>query len=171
MKKFSIRQLHEHDWRELSEVRLKALRSDPHVFGSNYAAESQLSEEEWRNKLRSDDSAIFCVFAGETPIGMTGISVLREDETKRTALLWGSWLEPEFRGKGLSELMYKARIDWAKAHPTIERIIVSHRASNVASKHANQKHEFVFTGTHEKIWSDGKTEDDVCYELFIESKS
>ena len=65
-------------------------------------------------------------------------------------------------------MMYKARINWAKEHPTIERIIVSHRASNVASKYANQKHGFVFTRTHEKVWSDGKTEDEVCYELKVE---
>jgi RimJ/RimL family protein N-acetyltransferase len=165
---FSIRQFHENAWREMSEVRLKALRSDPNLFGSHYAAESQRTEEEWRNELRSDDSAIFCVFAGETPIGITGVSVLREDETKRTALFWGSWLEPEFRRKGLSELMYRARIDWAKAHPTVGKIIVSHRASNVASKFANQKHGFVFTGTKEKTWDDDVTEDDVCYELRLE---
>lgn len=168
MKKFSIKQLHEDDWRELSEVRLKALRTDPSVFGSNYELESQFTEEDWRNKLRSDDSAIFIIFDGETPVGMTGVSVLREDETKRTALLWGSWLEPEFRGQGLSDLIYRARIDWAKAHPTVEKIIVSHRASNLASKYANQKHGFVFTHINEKTWTDGAREDEICYELKLE---
>jgi RimJ/RimL family protein N-acetyltransferase len=81
--------------------------------------------------------------------------------------LWGSWLDPNFRGKGLSELMYQTRIDWAKRQPTVERIIVSHRASNFASKHAILKHGFVRTHSTEKIWSDGLTDDDVHYELKI----
>jgi RimJ/RimL family protein N-acetyltransferase len=162
-----IRQLTGDDWRQLSQVRLKALQNDPLVFGSNYAKESQLTEAEWRSWLQSNDSAIFMIFENEMPIGMTGVSVFRDDPTRKTAIFWGSWLEPSAREKGLSKLMYEARLDWAKAHPTIERIIVSHRASNLASKYANQKHGFVFTRTHEKVWADGAVEDEVCYELYI----
>jgi RimJ/RimL family protein N-acetyltransferase len=165
----SIRQLTEADWRLLAEIRLKALRSDPLVFGSNFEAESKFTEADWRSRLQSKDSAIFMLFAHETPIGMTGVSIFREDLTNKTAIFWGSWLDPEFRRRGLSNLMYAARLEWAKAHPTVERIIVSHRASNIASKFANQKHGFVFTRTHEKIWVDGKTEDEVCYELKLKS--
>lgn len=165
----SIRKLTEDDWQKLSRIRLKALQSDPFVFGSSYEKESQFTEDDWRTHLQSNDSAVFVIFEDKTPIGMTGISVFREDATNKTAILWGSWLKPEFRGKGLSDLMYKTRINWAKEHPGIERIIVSHRASNLASKHANQKHGFVFTRTHEKVWADGATEDEVWYELKIKS--
>lgn len=161
----SIRQLNENDWSEFSQIRLKALQTDPLVFGSSYERESQFVEADWRERLRANDSAVFMLFADETAIGMTGVSVFRDDPTKRTAIFWGSWLAPDFRGKGLSDLMYKTRINWAKEYPGIERIIVSHRASNVASKYANQKHGFVFTRTHEKIWADGAAEDEVCYEM------
>ena len=167
--RISVRQLTEADWRIFSEIRLKALLSDPAAFGSNYALESKFSEAEWRRRLRGDDSAVFMIFDDETPIGITGVAVDRDDPAKKTAFLWGSWLEPEFRRRGLSNLLYKTRIDWAKNHPGIERIVVSHRASNAASKHANQKHGFVFTRTHEKTWTDGATEDEVCYELKLKS--
>ena len=161
----SIRQLAENDWGRFKEVRLQALQSDPSVFGSNYESESKFTEDDWRSRLQSDDSAIFMLFDEEMPIGMTGVSVFRDDPTHKTAIFWGSWLAPAYRRKGLSGLMYGARLEWAKANPGIERIIVSHRASNVASKYANQKHGFVFTRTHEKIWADVKLEDEVCYEL------
>jgi RimJ/RimL family protein N-acetyltransferase len=164
----SIRQLTEDDWHPFSEIRLRALETDPRVFGSNYETESKFTEADWRNRLAGEDSAIFMLFDGETPIGITGVSVWREDETRRTAMLWGSWLAPDFRCRGLSRLMYEKRLEWARTHPTVERIIVSHRASNIASKYANQKHGFVFTRTHEKIWTDGETEDEVCYELKLE---
>lgn len=163
----SIRQLTENDWREFSRIRLKALQTDPNVFGSNYEKELQMTETDWKRRFHPYDSAIFLVFENEMPIGMTCIGVDRDDATKKSALLWGSWLAPEFRGKGLSKLMYQARIDWAKKHSTIERIIVSHRASNVASKYANQKHGFIETHKLEKIWTDGATEDEIFYELKI----
>ena len=65
--------------------------------------------------------------------------------------------------------MYKARIDWANDQPNVEKIIVSHRASNLASKYANQKHGFIETHKKEKIWTDGATEDEIFYELKIKS--
>jgi len=161
------RQLTENDWCEFSQVRLKALQTDPNVFGSNYEKESQMTEAEWRSRLQAKDNAIFLIFENETPIGMTGVSIDRNDPTKKTALLWGSWLAPHFRGKGLSELMYQARINCAKEQPTIEKIIVSHRASNLSSKYANRKHGFVLTHKTEKVWTDGATEDEIFYELKI----
>lgn len=166
----SIIQLTDDDWRIYSQVRLKALQTDPKVFGSSYEIESGQTEEAWRTQLQADDGAVFLLFDGELPIGITGVAVDRNDSTKRTAILWGSWLEPEYRGKGLSHLMYQARIDWAKTHPGIERIIVSHRASNVASGRANQKHGFQFTHRTEKTWRDGGVEDEVFYELGLPGK-
>ena len=165
----TIRQLTEDEWLEFSRIRLQALLTDPQVFGSNYEKESQMTEDEWRSRLRAKDNAIFLIYENETAVGITCVSVDREDPTRKTALLWGSWLAPHFRGKGLSALMYRTRIDWAKRQPTVEKIIVSHRASNLASKHANQKHGFVLTGKTEKIWTDGATEDEIFYELEIKS--
>jgi RimJ/RimL family protein N-acetyltransferase len=167
----SVRQLTADDWREYREMRLKGLQTDPLVFGSNYEYESKFTEDEWKSRLQSDDSATFMLFDDEKPIGITSVGVNREDATGKTALLWGTWLAPQYRGRGLSDLIYKTRIEWAKSRPSIEKIIVSHRASNLASKHANQKHGFRFTHTQEKVWTDGATEDEVCYELHIKHEN
>jgi len=160
--------LTEDDWFEFSQIRLKALQTDPEVFGSNYEKESQMIEAEWRSRLQANDNAIFLIYENETPIGMTCVSVDRDDATRKTALLWGSWLAPHARGKGLSKPMYQTRINWAREQPTVEKIIVSHRASNLASKYANQKHGFIATHKKEKVWTDGGVEDEIFYELEIE---
>jgi len=49
----TIRRLTEDDWFEFSQVRLKALQTDPKVFGSNYERESHECslENEWRNQV------------------------------------------------------------------------------------------------------------------------
>jgi len=165
--KYSIRKLEAKDWRVFSEIRLRALQTDPTVFGSNYELESKFEAAEWKTKLSNPDSAVFAVFDGERPIGMTGVGVDRNDPSRRTALLWGSWLEPDARGKGISTLLYEARIEWARQQPGVERIIVSHRDSNLASKFANQKFGFVSTHETEKVWNDGITEKEFHYELIL----
>jgi len=155
------------DWRDLRLIRLKALELDPSVFGSNYQTEVCKTEADWKDWLLNPEAAIFLIYDKNVPVGMTGIIIDRNDPTKRQAILWGSWLEPSARGKGLSKLIYEERIQWARLHPTIERIVVSHRASNTASKLANQKHGFVYTHTEAKIWPDGSEEDNVFYCLGI----
>ncbi len=166
-----IKRLKENNWQELRTIRLRALQSDPAVFGSNYQKESTMTEADWRNWLQTEDGAIFMLYANTAPIGMTAIAVDRDDPMKKTAILWGSWLEPHARGKGLSEIMYRERIAWAKKHPTIERIIVAHRASNVRSKSANQKHGFLFTHTVDKVWPDGTHDGNIFYELRVKHPS
>jgi hypothetical protein len=78
-----IRQLNENDWREFSQIRLRALQNDPLVFGSNYEKESRMTEDEWRNRLRSDDSAIFALYHDDRPIGVTGVSISHDDTGKK----------------------------------------------------------------------------------------
>ncbi len=165
----TLRRLTETDWPVLKEIRLKALQADPGVFGSNYAAESAYGDDVWQSWLASRDSGIFGVFDDGRIVGMTGIAIDKMEPEKRKAVLWGSWLEPGYRGQRLSVPMYEARIAWARDHETCETIVVSHRASNVGSMRANQKHGFVFTHNEDKVWPDGGHEDNVYYELRVKA--
>jgi RimJ/RimL family protein N-acetyltransferase len=164
---YSIRKLEENDWHIFSEVRLLALRTDPKVFGSTHEREAGFSEAEWRSQLTNRDTGIFAVFDENGPVGMTGVAVDRDDPSRKTALLWGSWLSPDARGKGLSRLLYEARLSWARNQPGVEQIIVSHRESNVASKFANQRFGFHHTHTTERKWNDGVIEKELHYELIL----
>ncbi|MFN7113844.1 MAG: GNAT family N-acetyltransferase [Alphaproteobacteria bacterium] len=164
----TLRRLMPDEWPLLRDIRLRALAADPHVFGASFAQEKENTDAVWRERLESPDVAVFGVFDAAGDIaGMTGIAVAREDPGKTIAKMWGSWLRPDLRGRGLSVPIYQARIDWARAHPTIARIIVSHRASNAASMHANQKHGFVRTHAESHVWHDGVEEAHIFYELRI----
>lgn len=163
--KIEIRLFDPLEWRFYKAIRLKALQTDPGVFGSNHLKESARADDEWKSALSDSGLGVFGVFHYGDIIGMTGIYVDKDDSTR--AGLWGSWLEPKWRGKGISEVMYKARIEWARQHPEVTCIRVSHRKSNTASKMANRKHGFEFTHEGERTWPDGVTEAEVFYELKV----
>ncbi|MFZ2586810.1 MAG: GNAT family N-acetyltransferase [Alphaproteobacteria bacterium] len=163
---FSIRQLTEADWEIYKDIRLKSLQSDPTSFSSTYETESQFSQHDWQKDLLAPTKAIFGLFDNRQPIGISFISIPKKDISQSTAKLLGSWIDKKYRNKGLSNLLYDARIEWAKKHPTVERLIIAHYDYNIASKASNQKHGFVFT--HKETYEDGKT--DLWYELWVKPK-
>lgn len=165
---FQIKQIDEDDWHVFRDVRLRALTADPAVFAASVVRESSFPETIWRSRLQNADMGIFIVYADCEPAGMTGIVIDRDDPSKQTALLWGSWLRPDLRRQGLSKQLYEARIAWARRHPTCKRMVVSHRESNVSSRFANQKHSFRWTYSKERIWNDGLREKEHFYELILE---
>lgn len=144
-------------------IRLRALRTDPAVFSSDLARESSYPDAHWADRLSQPNVAVFGVFRGGRIVGMTGVIISSDDPT--CAVLWGSWLDPSVRGEGLSRPMYEARIAWARSQPGVTRILVSHRRSNTASMRANRRYGFERTSVAERVWPDGTTEDEVCYEL------
>jgi RimJ/RimL family protein N-acetyltransferase len=164
---YNIKKLEVNDWQALRDIRLRALQSDPAVFGSNYAKEAKMTEADWQGWLQSADTAIFMIFDEHKPIAMTGIALDKHDPSRKTAKLWGSWIDAAYRKQGLSKLLYAARLEWAIAQPEVEKIIVSHRASNSSSRQANQKHGFAYTHTVPETWPDGTREDEVFYALDV----
>lgn len=162
---FSIRQLTKEDWQLYKSLRIQAVKADPTVFAFTLEYEMSHTDEHWQDGLSNPAVAIFALFDDDKPIGMTGIAMMPEEKAKDTAKLWGSWIAKDYRRRGLSDYIYKARIEWAQNHPTCRTIIVSHRESNAASKGANQRHGFVWTHNAERIWPDGKNENEVFYKL------
>jgi RimJ/RimL family protein N-acetyltransferase len=163
--KITVRKFEPQEWPSYRDIRLKALQTDPQVFSSTYEKECVHPDEKWKQDLMNPNRGAFGVYYSDNLIGMTGVAVDKSDPSSETGVLWGSWLEKEWRGKGISEKMYEARIEWAKKHPSIKRLIVSHREHNIASKKANQKQGFAFTHSESETWHDGKTEKMPIYEL------
>ncbi len=164
MTPFSVLQLQEENWNELREIRLNALQTDLAVFSSNLEKESGYKEKDWRKRLENKDAGIFALYEEKRPIGMAGIALDKSDFERVSAKLWGSWIRPEYRLKGLSNLLFQARIDWATQHPHCRIITVSHRASNLASQKSILKYGFIYTHTHTKEWPDGETDEELFYE-------
>lgn len=51
-----IHQVTENDWRLVQDVRLRALREDPDIFGASLSREERFVESHWRMRLRTSST-------------------------------------------------------------------------------------------------------------------
>jgi RimJ/RimL family protein N-acetyltransferase len=137
-----VRQFIPHEWQIYKQIRLKALQTDPSVFGSTYDETITQPDIYWRERLENPDNGIFGIFHGEILIGMTGIYI--EDKASGEAWLGSSWLEKEWRNKGLSKKLFDARLKWARQHSALKDLLVAHKEHNISSRQAILKQGFQF---------------------------
>jgi GNAT superfamily N-acetyltransferase len=136
-----VRRITEDDWQTLREIRLRALQTDPAVFGSTYARESEFDEATWRS--RTQTAAVFLAFDGALPIGIVMGRVSDEDETAWD--LMGMWVAPSARGRGLTpplidEVVSAAREDGAR------RVELWFAGGNDRAASVYERYGFVLTG-------------------------
>ncbi|MFT3693440.1 MAG: GNAT family N-acetyltransferase [Kofleriaceae bacterium] len=164
LQRIRVRPFEPDEWARLREIRLEALQTDPGVFAGSYAASQQRPEADWRSLIEAPDRRAFGLFDGNRVVGVTGVLPA---SAPRTAVLVMSFISPAYRGRGLSKLFYEARLAWLRANPLYDRVIVSHRQSNEASRRANQRFGFVPTHVESRTWPDGVVEDEPFYELHL----
>ncbi|WP_161964245.1 GNAT family N-acetyltransferase [Chitinophaga flava] len=159
---YHIRQLLPAEAPLYKTMRLEALLQEAGMFRSKYPPEVALTDEQWQEQITDADKAVFGLFAGDEMIGITRI-ILRGEQGEE-GYLGQSYIRKAYRGKGLSDLLYKIRMAWAAEH-RLKRVWVSHRESNVASRAANQRFGFVYSHRESCHWQDGQTEDVLYYVL------
>jgi GNAT superfamily N-acetyltransferase len=135
---------------------------EPGFFGNSYAMEAAFTDLQWANRVVSPNSACFGLYCANELIGLTGIFI---DLAKPGyAYMTQSYIRKEHRGKGLSRLLYQARMAWAKEQGT-RYLEIGHKESNLTSKAANQHFGFKYTRRESRTWPDGSTEDMLYYIL------
>lgn len=143
------------DWQIYKAIRLEALAAHESLYGNSYALESSWRDSQWQYLLSSDKNAFFGLYDGAELIGCSVVFTDRSDKHGRTALLAGSYIREAWRGRGLSRLLYAARIDWIVGSGRFDCISVGHKEGNEASRRANQSFGFDYVGQETKGWGDG----------------
>ena len=132
------------------------------MFASNLAKEEAYPDTRWVESLAKEEMAFFGLYLGEEIVGLTGI--ILNSHVPGEAVMIASYIREEHRGKGLSDLLDRVRIDWAR-DKGLTHLTVGHRASNEASRRANQRFGFQYTFTESREWPDGEVEDNLNYRL------
>lgn len=165
MDSISIRPLEQDEWETLKSIRLLALSLHPEVYLGRYEEALDRSEAEWKDMLSGQEECIFGLFNDKHIIGITAVFTQRKDTTGQTGVLSMSFIQPDFRHKGLSDFLYKARIEWAINHLPWKTLAVSHREGNEPSRRSMLRHGFEYKSREKILWPDGQEDWEYNYEL------
>ncbi len=97
-------------------VRLRALQDTPTAFGSTYAKESQLTDDDWvkrAERWNGERAAGFIAMDGNTVCGMVCSFLDEEDAT--LAHLIAMWAAPTHRRQGLGCRLVTEVLAWARS--------------------------------------------------------
>src|SRR6266568_6224104 len=120
-----IRALGEPDVEAYRELRLTALATSPEAFGSSYEEEAELSLDSFRARVMSGGrNVIFGAFADRHLVGMAGFVADEKVKKRHKGTLWGVFLMPEWRGRGLSDRLVRRVVEHATEHVLILQAVV-----------------------------------------------
>lgn len=115
-----IRPLQPYDLSAYRALRLEALKAHPDAFTSDYAVQVAEPDAFWQQRLSENHNHPHQIIYGAEEngdlIGMTGIGCGNSPKTVHSALIWGVYIKPAYRGQQLGERLLRACIAWARTH-------------------------------------------------------
>lgn len=137
------RLLTQDDWQIYRGIRLESLQNSPESLASSYEQELECSEEDWKNKLKESD--VFGAFSGNELMAVAGFYRLDRLKTKHHGDLFGMYVTPEYRGKGLASQLVQTVITHARS--CVIQLHLGCVTSNTEAIKLYQKHGFEIYGT------------------------
>jgi ribosomal protein S18 acetylase RimI-like enzyme len=112
-------------------ARLRALQDTPNAFGSTYAKESQLTDDDWVTRARNSNgerSILYLAMDAHAAIGIAGSYLDQEDPAQ--AHLISMWTASTHREQGVGRLLVNEIINWAclREAATLQLMVTSGNA-------------------------------------------
>lgn len=131
-----IRILTEEDVSKYQVCRLNALKTNPEAFSSTYEREAAFSIETVKERINpTSDKYVLGAFDNkETLVGI--VTFFRETglKTKHKANVYGMYVAPEARGKGVAKHLMQELINKAKEIDRVEQLLLTVVQDNVSAK-------------------------------------
>jgi ribosomal protein S18 acetylase RimI-like enzyme len=102
-------------WRAL---RLQALQEEPRAFTASYEEAAVTSAADFARRMPSKDgpAVLFGLFVEGGLEGSAGFSVQQGRKLSHKGLLWGVYVRPDWRGRGLGKALVQRVIAHARDH-------------------------------------------------------
>jgi len=122
-----IRLFTEQDAQTLWNLRMMALETDPWSFVDSPEELRAMSVQEFATRLRADHAENFIVGAFEqgAAVGMVGCYQEVPLKRRHKAWIWGVFVAPAARGRGIANSLMQAAIQRAKTIPGVEMLLLT----------------------------------------------
>lgn len=118
----AVRLLEPADADALFALRLEALASDPDAFLTTYDEERLRTALHFAERLRDPACAVLGGFSGGGLVGMVGTLRGRRVRERHKASIWGMWVAPSARRRGLARSLMDAALDHLRTAGGVEQV-------------------------------------------------
>ncbi|MFM8771192.1 MAG: GNAT family N-acetyltransferase [Candidatus Kapaibacterium sp.] len=134
----TIRPLEIDDFAMFLEIQREALVQSPELFGSDYEWFESLSilskEQRYEKYMNFPYQYILGAVDDEGNIaGMIGYSSADSSKTRHKGTVWGLFVRPEYRGKGVATIMVMSVLETAQDMLDVEQVQLAVSTQNEAS--------------------------------------
>ena len=151
------------DWRDVRAIRLEALQSEPVAYSASYEETLAWPDKHWRQRLANDQSMVFLARARSRPIGMVGGYLSSDEGDDSVAVVFGTYVTSEYRGRGIGRLLLTSLIQRLSAFPQITTIRLGVTETQAPARRLYESMGFQVVGKTEE----GIVVGDRRYEEFI----
>ena len=153
----NIRLLDLPDENEFIRVRREALINDPEAFGASPEEEVESAYRFFKNAVEKEREFMVGAFDGDLLIGLTGFVQERHIKSKHRGIIWGVYVDPNYRGRGLGSQILELVIKTAFSFPEIELITLGVSSVNKPAKGLYESFGFkTFGDNYKALLVDGK---------------
>lgn len=119
----TIRLLNDQDAELFRSIRLTALLLNPTSFGSSYEEEVDIPPELYVARLKEDERRfVLGAFDNGAIVGVVGLYAENRRKLAHKATIWGMFVMPEYRGKGIAKALMREAIFRGGAIEDVEQI-------------------------------------------------
>ena len=159
MENLTIETINLSEWEKHKELRLRAMKKDPHAFLTTHEEENLKTDEEWQARLKKyiqgDEAIMYFAKDGENLVGMMGAYWDNSGGVGKTATLFSVYIDEECRGLGLGKALLQKILARLKMRGDIEGVRLLVNADQLAAFHLYKNMEFKEVGRSQKTMADG----------------
>lgn len=143
----TIRLLAPGDADSFKSLRLAAVDNSPTSIWPTREEEEARTTEQTAARIQSTGTqAVFGAFAGAALVGITGVRREPLAQVRHKATIWGVFVEPRYRGKGIAQALLAAATTHASRDWDSVQLMLCVNAENLAAKKLYASHGFVTFG-------------------------
>ena len=128
----TIRELEPKDASAFWSLRLRGLQEELHAFSRSYDESKDLPISEIENRLVvNDEQFVLGIHDADQLVGVTGFLRYNGEKVRHKGEMWGVYLLPDYRGKGVAKKLLLAVIEKARKLPGVELIHLGVNPANI----------------------------------------